>query len=53
MVDIEALKNFEIFKDLDHRELEHVATYARAQVVVISRRLKARESELIKALDRQ
>jgi len=34
MVDIEALKNFEIF-------------------VVISRRLKARESELIKALDRQ
>ncbi len=33
MVDIEALKDFEIFKDLDRRELEHVATYGRAQVV--------------------
>ncbi len=33
MVDIEALKNFEIFKDLDRRELEQVATYGRAQVV--------------------
>jgi CRP-like cAMP-binding protein len=33
MVDIEALRNFEIFEDLDRRELEHVATYGRAQEV--------------------